>query len=961
MKKMKKFAVLACALALLLAVAMLAGCNEPKDTTGTTEPTVTNTTYTISVRTAGGMLLDGVTVYVYEDATESDLADLPKKLDSEGKYSFTAPTSDTYTVVLQGVPEGYDVQEQYVLSSVETEIVLRSAVIPDMDATATTYELGSVIRDFTVTTVDGQTYSIAQILQEKEAVVLNFWYINCSPCKAEFPYLQAAYEKHSDKVEVLALNVSDSDADTAAFRDQYGLTFPVACVGQSLLNAMQSNFCPTTVIIDRYGVICYKYVNGVEDPAIFPALLRHFGAEDYVQGIVTDAESLVTEEDIPYGCKQYPYAVGAVEEFAGEVRGDELVYYTFYRLSDVTVRIEAPDVYMIWEGNTYYPTDGVLEMEFVTEDTFSSITVALGTTGGADKAVSILQVPHPGSTAAPYTLELGSFTFTGKNAFYTFNSQYDGTLTITVDSLPEGAIARFNITNLSTYEVVDATSNDYTDAETGVVTITMKVKAGDELRLIIGAYGENVDENTVIQALASIPEVEGGGIPPEDGDDPPEDDPVVPDPYTVRVLDQAGSPVANAELAVKINGKLTLVYTDENGLVSMELEDGAYPFTLTLPQGTFGTTRYIWTPANRNITITLQPVQTHSVQVSVANGTLPENITVKIYADSGLQDLICSGVLDGEGKMSFTYGDIDGCVAVLEGVTSNIGVESYYKLSNTTTKIVLMVTSPGDTDAASKSYHLGDKMTDFSVTAPDGTVYLLSELLQEKKAVVLTFWHTTSISCMSSFPIVQEAYKLYGTELEILALDPVDKSDAMLTMYQSLYGLTFPVAQCASSWETALRITAYPTMVIIDRDGTVCLIHSGSITNVDTLKTVFQYYTAEDYKTTVTESIDALIAQINAPKGTENDPIPVAPGTEQVEATLAAGQSLYYLLEETQPVAIRVEGGANLIYNGVTYESVDGVVELEIPEPDGLAKIAIGNAGEGELNVKFTITVLTVG
>ena len=38
------------------------------------------------------------------------------------------------------------------------------------------------------------------------AVVLNFWYTECSACKTEFPALERAYKAYADTVSVVALD-----------------------------------------------------------------------------------------------------------------------------------------------------------------------------------------------------------------------------------------------------------------------------------------------------------------------------------------------------------------------------------------------------------------------------------------------------------------------------------------------------------------------------------------------------------------------------------------------------------------------------------------------------------------------------------------------------------------------------------------------------------------------------------
>ena len=957
MANFKKIMLVVCMVCILASVAMLcAGCKETPETTASTAPSkVMSRNYTITVRTAGGLRLDGVTVYVYEDSSKSDLADVPKKLDSEGKYSFVGPESDTYTVVLQGVPAGYDVQEQYTLTGVDTEILLTSAPIAGEAPANITYNVGDIIYDYTFTTIDGVSYTISDILKEKNAVVLNFWFVNCGFCKEEFPYLQAAYEKHGDDVEVLALDVeNDSYAAIDNIVKQFGLTFPVAKVDSSLLTAMKAGACPTTVVVDRYGMISYLHTGALLDPAEFPALLRHFGADNYTQGVVKNAADLVGFEDIPYGCEQYPYEVGALSEFVGEVRADELVYYTLYRISAAILRIEDPDVYMVYEGQTYYPVDGVLEMDFKLTDagSFSGVTIALGTTGGVDKPISLLQFPKEGSSEKPIELNLGNFEIPvdGTDAYYMFTAQDAGTLTITMDALPEGVQCRVNMTNLRTYAVSDASSLESYDPDTGKIVFRMAVEAGDSVRLIISAYGENTD-HMVINALASIPEVEGGGSFEET-------------PYSVFVISESGTPLANVELKLVVDGVELSYFTDETGLALLNVKPGTYSMTLVIPEGYYGTEQYLLTPGKNELDIMLVSARTYGIHVSITGGSIAEEVTVRVYSNDSMEELIFEGKLDENGDVSFSYGYLENCVAVLSGLPSNVYVQHFYYLTDEVTNIALVRTSIGDTNAANQRYHLGDKIEDFSITTPDGRTFTVSELLQEKKMLLLTFWHLNDTASFETLAKLQGCYSACGDEVQILAMNPMDSSDTEMDAFQAMMELSFPVASCSSQWEAAFQMTTYPTLVVIDRDGTICLIHSGALTDMDTIRGIYSYYTSVDYETTVVSSIEELLA----PKeylGTYDNPYVIPKGTTTFTVPMRTGEMAYLTFEEEGPLMIRVEGPTFWIFGVMDYpmEISTGYWEDVVNIFDGAEPFVLqfGNASNTRGEYVITITPLSAG
>ena len=117
MRTMKKL-LLIC----LCAALLLAGCGKEKDPPASTGAPMT---YTVSVCTAGGMGLEDVTVYIYEDSTLQELVSVVKT-DAEGKASFTDVARDTYVAVLQDLPTGYEAEEFYAITGALTEIVLQT-------------------------------------------------------------------------------------------------------------------------------------------------------------------------------------------------------------------------------------------------------------------------------------------------------------------------------------------------------------------------------------------------------------------------------------------------------------------------------------------------------------------------------------------------------------------------------------------------------------------------------------------------------------------------------------------------------------------------------------------------------------------------------------------------------------------------------------------------------------------
>lgn len=143
-----------------------------------------------------------------------------------------------------------------------------------------TCRIGEVVPDFTVTTIDGEEWTLSEQLATHKAVLLNFWFVNCGWCAVEFPGLNRDYLSCADDVVVLALNGTDSEADIAAYRAEYGLSLPMAKADPALLELFQVYSFPTSILIDRNGVYCGNYSTQPDNGA-FTRLFAAYTGSDY--------------------------------------------------------------------------------------------------------------------------------------------------------------------------------------------------------------------------------------------------------------------------------------------------------------------------------------------------------------------------------------------------------------------------------------------------------------------------------------------------------------------------------------------------------------------------------------------------------------------------------------------------------------------------------------------------------
>ena len=281
------FLVLICSI-LLFTVA----CGEKKNESDCPQDDAAKVEYSVTLNTAGGMSMSEIDVYVYSGEDLQDYA----KTNSEGKISFNLSEYDEYSIVLSGVPKGYDVKENYSFDGKKAEITLTSSVIKDEEVSSSTLGVGDVMRDFTVTTPDGTEYTLSEILKEKEMVMLNFWYTTCTWCLEEFPLMNEIYEEYKDSIEILALNPLEDNNAVGPFQQQHGLNFPMAACPSSWSNTFGITGYPTTVLVDRYGVICVVEAGAITSKRPFVCAFDHFTADDYKQMLcVNGIGDLVTQ------------------------------------------------------------------------------------------------------------------------------------------------------------------------------------------------------------------------------------------------------------------------------------------------------------------------------------------------------------------------------------------------------------------------------------------------------------------------------------------------------------------------------------------------------------------------------------------------------------------------------------------------------------------------------------------
>ncbi len=287
----------------------VAGCNNGSGNGGTSpfsypayinpdnsgeENPATSEKYVVNVTSEGGMKLDGVQIALKNGNTV-----VRRGIAKNGKIEFSVPLG-AYSLEIDenSLPAGYYLNGNttYTTNAEKREAVnirIPSKVI-SASGTVDSYAPGNIMRDFTFTDVDGRSHTLSTLLQTKKAVVLNFFFTSCGPCNGEFPHLQSAYASRkatSNDIEVLGIcttSMGDTDASVISKRDEHGLTFPVGLDRLGLCTAFGIGNYPTTIVIDRYGMIAARETGGQPSTPYWAQMFSSFASSGYVQDIKTD-------------------------------------------------------------------------------------------------------------------------------------------------------------------------------------------------------------------------------------------------------------------------------------------------------------------------------------------------------------------------------------------------------------------------------------------------------------------------------------------------------------------------------------------------------------------------------------------------------------------------------------------------------------------------------------------------
>lgn len=123
-----------------------------------------------------------------------------------------------------------------------------------------------------------------------QVYVVNFWYAGCPPCRVEAPDLEQIFQQFADEqggagVPFVGVNIRDAAAQSLAFADEFGVTYPSILDAKSGLvrlafaGQVAPTAVPTTLVVDAQGRVAARISGLVSEPSTLRAMITDTLAE----------------------------------------------------------------------------------------------------------------------------------------------------------------------------------------------------------------------------------------------------------------------------------------------------------------------------------------------------------------------------------------------------------------------------------------------------------------------------------------------------------------------------------------------------------------------------------------------------------------------------------------------------------------------------------------------------------
>jgi len=136
----------------------------------------------------------------------------------------------------------------------QTELI--DGILQDNENTG--LDIGDFPPDFILRSLENDNVQLSSF-RGKKAVVVNFWATWCPPCREEMPAFEDMFVRNKDNLEVLGVNLQESERAMNNFLLEIPVTYPLLLDLDAEVKKIYNIFTqPVTYFVDKDGIIVDK-------------------------------------------------------------------------------------------------------------------------------------------------------------------------------------------------------------------------------------------------------------------------------------------------------------------------------------------------------------------------------------------------------------------------------------------------------------------------------------------------------------------------------------------------------------------------------------------------------------------------------------------------------------------------------------------------------------------------------
>ena len=118
------------------------------------------------------------------------------------------------------------------------------------------FKTGKEISNFKATDINGNKINVKEL--KGKVVVLNFWFINCPPCRKEIPELNEMVNDYKDSTNIVFLGIAnDYKEELQEFLKNNPFDYAIIDNGRYIAGKYNIRSFPTNVILDQSGRVYF--------------------------------------------------------------------------------------------------------------------------------------------------------------------------------------------------------------------------------------------------------------------------------------------------------------------------------------------------------------------------------------------------------------------------------------------------------------------------------------------------------------------------------------------------------------------------------------------------------------------------------------------------------------------------------------------------------------------------------